>query len=114
MGPLEIMAVIMFGYLIGFKPSDFKNMVILSGAVGLGISIGLLVYFVGSELFLSENGPYAIAVIIFASFVTWKFGAPSKYTEPTIDRRKRARGAPEAAKPQPFVAQRRIVHPASP
>ena len=87
MGLLEFMAVILFGYLIGFKPSDLKNMAILSVMTVCGIGIGFLVFMVGRAFLLSANGPYAIAAILFVCFVTWKFGIQQKNQELTLDRR---------------------------
>jgi len=66
MGMLEFMAVILFGYLIGFKPSDLKNMIVLSVMAAAGIGIGVLVFMVGRQFLLSPNGPYAIVAILSA------------------------------------------------
>ena len=87
MGLLEFMAVILFGYLIGFKPSDLRNMIILSAMVAFGIGIGGLAFIVGRAFLLSPNGPYAIAAVLFVCFVTWKFGVDPQNQELTLDRR---------------------------
>lgn len=89
MGLLEFMAVILFAYLIGFKPSDLRNMVVLSVLAAAGIGIGILVFMVGKAFLLSPNGPYAIAAILSACFITWKLGvsAPPRKEESVLDRR---------------------------
>jgi len=88
MGMLEFMAVILFGYLIGFKPSDLKNMIVLSVMAAAGIGIGVLVFMVGRQFLLSPNGPYAIVAILSACFFTWKFGVtPPRHKETPLDRR---------------------------
>jgi hypothetical protein len=88
MGTLEFMAVILFGYLIGFKPSDLKNMLVLSILTACGVGAGILVFMVGKAFLLSPNGPYAVAAILSACFAIWKLGvsAPQKQ-ESVLDRR---------------------------
>ena len=87
MGMLEIMAVILFGYLIGFKPSDLKNMIILSALTGCGIGIGVLVFIVGKAFLLSPDGPYAVAAFLFVCFATWKLGVEQQRHGSPLDRR---------------------------
>ena len=87
MGMLEFMAVILFGYLIGFKPSDLKNMIILSALTACGIGIGVLVFILGKAFLLSPNGPYAVAAFLFVCFATWKFGVEQQKQEVSLDRR---------------------------
>ncbi len=87
MGMLEFMAVILFGYLIGFKPSDLKNMIILSALIGCGIGIGVLVFIVGKAFLLSPDGPYAVAAFLFVCFATWKLGVEQQKQESPLDRR---------------------------
>jgi hypothetical protein len=92
MGLLEFMSVILFGYLIGFKPSDLKNMVILSALTAAGIGVGVLVFIVGKAFLLSPNGPYAIAAFLFVCFATWKLGVEQQKQEDTLDRRPNVAG----------------------
>ena len=87
MGMLEFMAVILFGYLIGFKPSDLKNMILLSALIACGIGIGVLVFIVGKAFLLSPDGPYAVAAFLFVCFATWKLGVEQQKQESPLDRR---------------------------
>ena len=89
MGGLEFTAVILFAWVIGFKPSDLRNMVVLSALIAGGIGIGVLVFMVGKAFLLSPNGPYAIAAILSVCFFTWKFGVtpPQQREETALDRR---------------------------
>jgi hypothetical protein len=88
MGLLEFMAVILFGYLIGFKPSDLKNMLVLCLMGVFGIGIGVLAFMAAKTFLLSPNGPYAIAAILFVCFATWKLGVDQQEPELTpLDRR---------------------------
>jgi hypothetical protein len=93
MGLLEFMAVILFAYLIGFKPSDLRNMVVLTVLAAAGIGIGVLLFMVGRAFLLSPNGPYAIAAILSACFITWKLGVTpqnQQHQESPLDRRMHA------------------------
>jgi hypothetical protein len=89
MGGLEFTAVILFAWLIGFKPSDLRNMVVLSVLLGCGIGAGVLIFMVGREFLLSPNGPYAIAAILSACFFIWKLGVtpPQPHEESPLERR---------------------------
>ena len=87
MGMLEFMAVILFGYLIGFKPSDLKNMIILSALTACGIGVGVLVFILGKAFLLSPGGPYAVAAFLFVCFAVWKLGVEQQKQEASIDRR---------------------------
>jgi len=84
MGTLEFMAVILFGYLIGFKPSDLKNMIVLSILTAFGISVGVLVFMVGKAFLLSPNGPYAVAAFLSACFAIWKLGASKPHKQESV------------------------------
>jgi Flp pilus assembly protein protease CpaA len=88
MAPLEIMAGVLMGYLIIANLSDVMNMVILSGMIVLGLAIGVVVFYAARSVLLSPNAPYVVAVILFASFATWKFGVPARDPAPSLDRRR--------------------------